>query len=55
MIEGAHMAVNMKQVTLHHTRACTHTIAARFTLYRCAIVKSTRPPVPAALAACSPI
>lgn len=55
MVEGAHMAVDMKQVTLHHTCTCTHTIAARFMLYRCAIVKSTRPLVPAALAACSPI
>lgn len=57
MVESAHMAVDMKQVTLHHTCACTHmyTIAARFTLYRCANVKSKRPPVPAALAACSPI
>lgn len=38
-----------------HVHVRTHTIAARFALYRCAIVKSTRPPVPAALAACSPI
>lgn len=55
MVESAHMAVDMKQVTLHHACACTHTIMAQFTLYRCAIVKSMRPPIPAALAACSPI
>ena len=60
IVEGVHMAVDMKQVTLHYThvftRTCMHTRAQPLsTLYRCAVVKSSYPGAPPVVSACSPI
>lgn len=60
IVEGVHMAVDMKQVTLHYTHMCSHVHACTHehslsTLYRCAVVKSSYPGAPPVVSACSPI